>query len=81
MAIKRNEIKKEDRWNLELIFKNDEELNNDLTKLNEMLDILKVKVSTSLDSKELFKDYLLYDREVCILVKMMKINLILNIKN
>ena len=69
MAIKRNEIKKEDRWNLELIFKNDEELNNDLTKLNEMLDILKVKVSTSLDSKELFKDYLLYDREVCILLE------------
>lgn len=69
MAIKRNEIKKEDRWNLELIFKNDEELNNDLTKLNEMLDILKGKVSTSLDSKELFKDYLLYDREVCILLE------------
>ena len=69
MAIKRNEIKKEDRWNLELIFKNDEELNNDLTKLNEMLDILKGKVSTSLDSKELFKDYLLYDREVSILLE------------
>ena len=69
MAIKRKEIKKEDRWNLELIFKNDEELNNDLTKLNEMLDILKGKVSTSLDSKELFKDYLLYDREVSILLE------------
>ena len=59
MAIKRKEIKKEDRWNLELIFKNDEELNNDLTKLNEMLDILKDKVPISLDSKNLFKDYLL----------------------
>ena len=69
MAIKRKEIKKEDRWNLELIFKNDEELNNDLTKLNEMLDILKDKVATSLDSKDLFKDYLLYDREVCILLE------------
>jgi len=69
MAIKRKEIKKEDRWNLELIFKNDEELNNDLTKLNEMLDVLKDKVPTSLDSKNLFKDYLLYDREVCILLE------------
>lgn len=69
MAIKRKEIKKEDRWNLELIFKNDEELNNDLTKLNEMLDILKDKVPTSLDSKNSFKDYLLYDREVCILLE------------
>ena len=69
MAIKRNEIKKEDKWNLELIFKNDNELNKDLSKLNEMLETLKDKVTTSLDSKDLFKDYLLYDREVYILLE------------
>ncbi len=69
MAIKRNEIKKEDKWNLELIFKNDDELNKDLSKLNEMLETLKDKVTTSLDSKDLFKDYLLYDREVSILLE------------
>ena len=69
MAIKRNEINNEDKWNLELIYKNDEELNNDISKLNEMLNTLNDKVPSVLDSKELFKDYLLYDREVSILLE------------
>ena len=69
MAIKRNEVKKEDKWNLELIYKNDEELNNDISKLNEMLDTLSRKVPTSLESKDLFKEFLLYDREVSILLE------------
>ena len=53
MALTRDKIKKEDKWNIESIYKNNEEFDEYYKKLDTMIDELSHKLTNFLDSKDI----------------------------
>ena len=69
MALTRDKIKKEDKWNIESIYKNNEEFVEDYKKLDTMIDELSHKLTNFLDSKDSFTEFMLFDEKISILLE------------
>ena len=69
MALTRDKIKKEDKWNIESIYKNNQEFNQDYKKLDTMIDELSQKLTNFLDSKDNFAEFMLFDEKISILLE------------
>lgn len=61
---KRSEINKEDKWDLSLIYKNDQEFKKDLEEANKEIEYLKKMLSIFLDTSSNFKEYYLQKEKV-----------------
>ena len=69
MALTRDKIKKEDKWNIESIYKDNQEFDEYYNKLDTMIDELSHKLTNFLDSKDNFTDFMLFDEKISILLE------------
>ena len=60
----RSEIRPEDKWDVESIYKNIEEWEKDAIKCKELIDTLASKKETFLNSSKDFKEFMLLDSEL-----------------
>ena len=66
--LERKDIKKEDTWAIETVYKDDKAYEEDFIKLTKELPVLAEKVKKFLDSKEDFKELFLYSEKVDLLL-------------
>lgn len=69
MALTRDKIKKEDKWNIESIYKNNEDFDEYYKKLDTMIDELSHKLTNFLDSRDSFTEFMLFDEKISILLE------------
>ena len=69
MALTRDKIKKEDKWNIESIYKDNQEFDEYYNKLDTMIDELSHKLTNFLDSKDSFTEFMLFDEKISILLE------------
>ena len=70
---KRSEISSVDKWNIELVYKDEDEFNNDLEKIKKEIDKLISLLENFTSSSEDFKNFFVQDEVVSRLLEKLSI--------